>query len=199
MQFQKIFGALRKSRSGASSGGQDRSSDTKMIDPTLLHPQSHLRIGSSKSSRPSTSTSISRGRKSDIKQSGCRIRLSTSPCSFCWCETGNATVKISVVPDRSPSVPNVNESEPAKLSSYVIDPSAAYENKLSWRSTVYASAKVVIDVVKESSDVFTPLKSVAGGLSAVLNHYDVRYTYLASSPTPFTVIGAASDGESTID
>ena len=38
---------------------------------------------------------------------------------------------------------------------------------------MYASAKVVIDVVKESSDVFPPLKSVASGLSAILKHCDV--------------------------
>ena len=43
----------------------------------------------------------------------------------------------------------------------------------SWKSTAYASTKVVIDVIKESSDVFVPLKSAAGGLSAVLKHYDV--------------------------
>jgi len=78
------------------------------------------------------------------------------------------------VSDHRLSVPNTNESKPAGLSSYVIDPSAAYENKLSWKSTAYASAKVVIDVVKESSDVFVPLKSVAAGLSAILKHCDVR-------------------------
>ena len=43
-------------------------------------------------------------------------------------------------------------------------------------STVYASTKVVIDVVKESSDVFPPLKSVVGGLSAILKHCDVCST-----------------------
>lgn len=43
-------------------------------------------------------------------------------------------------------------------------------------SAVYASAKVVVDMVKESSDVFPPLKSVAGCLSAVLKHHDVCST-----------------------
>jgi len=57
----------------------------------------------------------------------------------------------------------------------------ASENKseASWKSTAYASAKVVVDVVKESSDVFPPLKSVVGGLTAVLNHYDVWSVSLA--------------------
>jgi len=40
-------------------------------------------------------------------------------------------------------------------------------------SAAYSSTKVVIDVVKESSDVFLPLKSVASGLAALLKHYDV--------------------------
>ena len=46
----------------------------------------------------------------------------------------------------------------------------------SFGATIYASANVVIDVAKESSDVFPPLKSVVGGLSAVLKHYDVCST-----------------------
>ena len=95
-----------------------------------------------------------------------------------------------------PSVPDFNKSEPVKLSSYVIDPSAAYENKSNWKSTAYASTKLVIDVVKESSDIFTPLKSVAGGLSAVLKHYDVRYAYLATPSASLIVVELASDGES---
>ena len=40
-------------------------------------------------------------------------------------------------------------------------------------SAAYSSTKVVINVVKESSDVFPPLKSVASGLAAILKHYDV--------------------------
>ena len=36
-------------------------------------------------------------------------------------------------------------------------------------------------MVKESSDVFPPLKSVVGGLTAVLKHYDVRSISLAPS------------------
>jgi len=46
-------------------------------------------------------------------------------------------------------------------------------NEPSWMSAAYSSTKVVIDVVKESSDVFPPLKSVAGGLAAIVKHYDV--------------------------
>ena len=57
-----------------------------------------------------------------------------------------------------------------KLSSYVIDPTAAYENKQNWKSALHASAGLIIDVLKELSDAFTPLKFVVGGLSAILKH-----------------------------
>ena len=69
------------------------------------------------------------------------------------------------------------------------------KSKSSLASDVYASAKMVIDVVKESSDVFPPLKAVVGGLSAILNHCDVCFA------SPFTstmlMVTPASDGQST--
>ena len=87
------------------------------------------------------------------------------------------TSKIPSVSDHLP-VPDVDKSKPVELSSYIVDPTAAYENEPDWKSTLYASAGLVVDVVKESSDVFTPLKSVAGGLSAIMKYYDVRYAYI---------------------
>ena len=71
----------------------------------------------------------------------------------------------------------VDETKTAKPSSPTVDPTVAHENKPDWKSTLHASAGLVIDVVKESSDAFTPLKAVAGGLSAILKHYDVRNAY----------------------
>jgi len=119
----------------------------------------------------------------------------TDPGSFDLCETAGTTPEISVVSGHLP-VPDTNKSKPVKLSSYIVDPSAAYENEPNWKLTTYASTKLVIDIVKESSDVFTPLKSVAGGLSAVLKHYDVWYAYLATQCTSLTVVELASDSES---
>ena len=60
-----------------------------------------------------------------------------------------------------------------RTSDHTFDENAMNQNESSWMSIVYPSTKVVIDVVKESSDVFPPLKSVAGGLAAILKHYDV--------------------------
>ena len=76
----------------------------------------------------------------------------------------------------------------------IVDPTAAYENKPDWKSTLHASAGLVIDVLKESSDVFTPLKSVAGGLFAILKHYNVRCVYFVKYFIPLT-FDLANDGE----
>ena len=122
----------------------------------------------------------------------------TDPGSFINSrETAGTTPEISSVSNDLLSVPDTNKSEPVKLSSYAVDPSAAYGNNSTWKSTTYASTKLVIDVVKESSDVFAPLKSVAGGLSAVLKYYDVRYAYLATPSASLIVIELASDSESS--
>ena len=62
-------------------------------------------------------------------------------------------------------------------------------------STAYVSAKVVIDLVKEFSDVFPPLKSTASGLSAILKHCDVCIVCVLSSM--MLTITPASDGKPT--
>ena len=90
------------------------------------------------------------------------------------------------------------KNKPVKLSSYVVDPTAAYEKKPNWKSTVYASVGLAVDVLKESSDVFTPLKSVAGGLSAILKYYDVRYANFTRPSAPLT-LRLANDGEPRSD
>ena len=77
-----------------------------------------------------------------------------------------------VATDRSRSTPS--EDINLKSSDRTIDEGGGTQNDSNWTSAAYSSAKVVIDVVKESSDVFPPLKSVASGLAALLKHYDVR-------------------------
>jgi len=80
---------------------------------------------------------------------------------------GNAT------PKRVRSVFGKKQSERPSLSIYTIDPSAAYEKKTSWKSTAFSATKLAINIVKDSSDVFPPLKSVVGSLSAILKICDV--------------------------
>ena len=66
-----------------------------------------------------------------------------------------------------------SEDKKLESSDHAFDEGAANQNESNWMSTAYSSTKVVIDVVKESSDAFPPLKSVASGLAAILKHYDV--------------------------
>ena len=163
--FRKIFPRKNKSRK----------KDTKSADPPVPpRPQSQLATRSSEPAPPTL-----RWRSSDSKQVDSIIIPSSQSDLGA---TGGATPEGPFASDNHhpvpnihyhPPVPNVDGNKPVKLSSYVVDPTAAYENKPDWKSTVYASAGLAIDVLKESSDAFTPLKSVVGGLSAILKYYDV--------------------------
>jgi hypothetical protein len=42
----------------------------------------------------------------------------------------------------------------------------------SWQSA-YTAAKIAIDITKESSDMFLPLKAVVGAISVLIKNYDV--------------------------
>ena len=50
---------------------------------------------------------------------------------------------------------------------------AVGENQPNWKSTVSAAAKLLLRTVRDSADVFPPLKSVAGGICSVLDNYEV--------------------------
>ena len=76
-----------------------------------------------------------------------------------------------IVADLTLSTPSKDKN--LGSSDHTVGEGAEPQNESSWVSAAYSSAKVVVDVVKESSDVFPPLKSVASGLAAVLKHYDV--------------------------
>ena len=41
--------------------------------------------------------------------------------------------------------------------------------------------KILLDVAKEASDVFPPLKSALGGVNALIKHYEVRPFHTAAS------------------
>ena len=102
------------------------------------------------------------------------------------------------VSDPSGSVTTKDKrSEP--LNRVISQSAATSEDKAEsgWRSTAYASAKVVVDVVKESSDVFVPLKSAAGALTVILKHYDVWC--ISSASSMILTITPASKGQSTND
>jgi len=71
----------------------------------------------------------------------------------------------SAVPDHAPGVLTANKS--GKPSA------AADENESSWKSTTSAAVKLLLRGVRDSADAFPPLKSVAGGLSFILENCEV--------------------------
>ena len=44
-----------------------------------------------------------------------------------------------------------------------------------WR-TAYVAARMAVEIAKESTDMFLPLKAVVGALSVLIKNYDVKYT-----------------------
>lgn len=43
-----------------------------------------------------------------------------------------------------------------------------------WR-TAYGAARMAVEITKESSDMFLPLKTVVGALAVLIRNYDVKY------------------------
>jgi len=73
------------------------------------------------------------------------------------------------------------EPSAGERESDVVDESI-YERISSWESTASATTKTFLDTVKESSDAFGPLKSLAGGLCFILESCEVP------SPAPTQLI-----------
>ena len=113
---------------------------------------------------PTTALSTLQRRKPDGKHAGDElnsIRLEF----FDLCPTDDAMWEIPSASGRRFPVPSEDESN--------TDQTASHKDKPNWRLDLEATAGVAIDLLKESSDAFGPLKSVAGGLSAILKHYEV--------------------------
>ena len=51
----------------------------------------------------------------------------------------------------------------------------------SWK-TAYGAARIAIETVNESSDLFLPLKAVAGALLILIKNYDVSFFLLPRPP-----------------
>lgn len=70
----------------------------------------------------------------------------------------------STVPDRAPEILPKESVEPRVV---------ADGNKLGWKYTASATAKLLLRGISESSDPSSPLSSLAGGLSFLLDNYEV--------------------------
>ena len=160
-------------------------SETDLAVPRSTESTPDLRIGASTLSTSGPPT------PRDHQSSGTRTNLSQKTgLTNSLHDTANP-----VVSERTQSVPG--ECKHLESSDPVPDQSVATENGSSWKSTAYSSAKMVINVVKESSDVFPPLKAAVGGLAAILKHCDVW----SISPTQsmMLTIAPANDGQSEND
>ena len=63
-------------------------------------------------------------------------------------------------PSQGPSNTGVDQPETSKESR--------------WR-TAYVAARMAVDIAKESTDMFLPLKAVVGAVSVLIKNYDVKY------------------------
>ena len=62
--------------------------------------------------------------------------------------------------------------------------------------------KLAINLVEESADTFHSLKSIVESLSAILNHCDVRFTFLIAPPVVLTAVlanGGVSQNNRIVD
>ena len=91
--------------------------------------------------------------------------------------TSSRNTDPNIVSNQTVSVPGRDQSSIPEPSAHAVDPKPAPDKESDWKSTAYATTKLVIDLAKESSDAFPPLKSVVGGLSAILNHCEVRHMF----------------------
>ena len=86
-----------------------------------------------------------------------------------------ATVNLIVPSGRfgSPTLPTY-VSEVLRPNESVERSPVLHESKSNWKSTTLSTAKLLLRGVRDSSDVFTPLKSLAGVLHFILDSYEVR-------------------------
>ena len=100
--------------------------------------------------------------------------------------------------DRTQSVVGTGRGEQSTPLENTVKPSATGEKGSNWKSTAYSTTRLAINLVKESADAFPPLKSVMGGLSAILDHCDVRFLSYPTLPMTLTVV-LANNGVSKND
>src|ERR1700733_10544965 len=119
--------------------------------------------------RPSSDPSVARSSTIDHPLATSSVALATVGSQF-----------PSQSPSLShPSVPTLHSSQNPITSNdhqpNIGNTSSSARGEHGLGATVYSGVKLVLDVTKESADVFPPLKSALGGLTALFKHYDVSY------------------------
>ena len=64
---------------------------------------------------------------------------------------------------------------------------AASKDESEWKRTVSSAAKLALRTVREASDAFPPLRSVAGGLCAILDNCEVRSSIVRSIRDAYSI------------
>lgn len=72
------------------------------------------------------------------------------------------------------------------------DSDADREKMDSFWKTTYGAARMTVELTKESSDMFLPLKAVAGALSVLIKNYDVGTLPMAQRASPDPVPASRS-------
>ena len=159
MKQPKLTRLLQKPRQQPGKGIENQ----MQVDPVAPPPaESTPGLGIGPSALPSTSR--------DPKSNGTRTILSREvhlTASFRDPEHRTS-------PNLLQSVFGTRKRNRTNSSDDTADKRPTSKHKLNWKATAYSTTKLAVYLVRESSDVFPLLKSVAGGLCAILQHCDVR-------------------------
>ena len=125
-----------------------------ILSPAMSYPRKRL---------PSSATPISLPQTTSSKR---RKAVETSP--------EPRDKKPGLLAALSASLPSAIGSSSQGPSDTDVDrPETSKESR--WR-TAYAAARMAVEFTKESTDMFLPLKAVAGALSVLIKNYDVNHT-----------------------
>ena len=174
-EFLHIPRKHRRTRSKARSevGSIEGQSRVDLAVPRPTESTPDLRIGAS--ALPTSNPLTPRNQESNGRQ--------TTSSRAIYLTHFSRNTDPYAISDRILPVPGRGQNNLPESSNNTVDSRAMSENKSNWKSTAYATTKLAINLVKESSDAFPPLKSVAGGLSAILSHCEV-WTTSCTLPDP---------------
>lgn len=135
----------------------------------LVRPQSYPMVRPWGKSRPTTSTPAS------PPESFVRQKLSALRCRDVKVLAASSIAVASSI--GSPSLNQPHEQDAALATPPVRDATNRESGSRrvadsAWQ-TAYSTAKIIIGIIKESSDMFLPLKVVVGALSVLIKNYDV--------------------------
>jgi len=134
-----------------------------------LHPHAYERAGPESGQERTDGGGKKAGprSKSDVRRTPTPSILQDPESESTW-----------AAPFQSPPLTD-DAANPAVPGPIRVDASTSKE-KSEWKYTVSSAAKLTLRTVKEASDAFPPLKSVAGGLCAILDNCEVRSAIVRS-------------------